>query len=182
MSDQPQTRSADAPRPDAARPGPPLLVSTQYVREMIVRVPGAPGVYAIRDIRPHVTLGIDVSVRQAEDLHPTYEVTLLMNCTATTHTPVEGEPPPPVAFVVEMAYAGIFIIHNLEPDAVEPVLFAECPRLLYPFARSVLADITTQAGFPPVLLQPFDFIALWQTKRANGGTAIIGAAKPAPAA
>lgn len=146
--------------------GPPLLMSTQYVRDLVFRVPGAPGVYAIPDLRPHITLQIDVQVRQSEDRTPVYEVALLMGCTAHTVAPVENQPAPPVAFVVELAYCGIFTVQNVPADAVEPVLFAECPRLLYPFARSVLADITRDAGFPPVLLQPFDFVAFWQNRRA----------------
>jgi preprotein translocase subunit SecB len=151
----------------AATPAtPPLVLSTQYVREMNFRVPGAPAIYAIPNLRPHITLGIDVQARQAEDNHPTYEVTLLMSCTATTHAPAPDQDPPPVAFVVELAYSGIFMLQNVPADAIEPVLLAECPRLLFPFARAVLADITREAGFPPVMLQPFDFIAFWQNKRA----------------
>ena len=146
---------------------PPLLLSSQYVRDLTFRVPGAPGIYAsIQQIRPQVTLGIDVQVRPAQENHPVYEVALMLKCSATTHAPAEGQDAPPVAFVVELAYCGIFTLQNMEQALIEPVLLAECPRLLFPFARNVLADITREAGFPPVMLQPIDFVAMWQARRA----------------
>jgi preprotein translocase subunit SecB len=51
---------------------------------------------------------------------------------------------------------------------VEPVLLVECPRLLFPFARNILADVTREGGFPPVMLNPIDFVALWQSRRGQG--------------
>jgi preprotein translocase subunit SecB len=159
--------SVDGGNGQGAAPAvPPLVLSTQYVRDLVFRVPGAPGIYAIQNLRPHVTLNLDVQVRRAQEGHPVWEVTLLMGLSATTHAPVEGQEPPPAAFAVELAYSGIFTLQNVAQHIVEPMLFAECPRLLFPFARAVLADITREAGFPPVMLQPIDFVAFWQGKRA----------------
>jgi len=174
MSDTPNAGSAGVSIPGGqALPGataamPPLVLNSQYVRDLSFRVPGAPGIYAaIGQIRPHITLGLDVQVRPAQENHPVYEVALLMQCSATTHAPVDGQDAPPVAFVVELAYCGIFTLQNVEQSLVEPALLAECPRLLFPFARNVLADITREAGFPPVMLQPIDFVAMWQNRRAS---------------
>lgn len=150
---------------------PPLLLSTQYVRDLSFRVPGAPGIYAVQHLRPHVTLHIDVQARQAQENQPVFEVALLIRCSATTHQPVEGQDLPPTAFLVELAYCGIFTLQNVVQSAVEPLLLAECPRLLFPFARNVLADITREAGFPPVMLQPIDFVAMWQTRKLAQATA-----------
>ncbi len=159
---------------------PPLVLSNQYVRDMVFRVPGAPGIYTVQNLRPHVTLSLDVQVRRAQEGHPVYEVTLLLGCSATTHAPAENAEPPAVAFVVELAYCGIFTLQNVAQHVVEPMLFAECPRLLFPFARAVLADITREAGFPPVMLQPIDFVAFWQNKRTAAAQAIQpGEAPPA---
>ncbi len=69
-------------------------------------------------------------------------------------------------FIVELSYSGVFTLNNLPPDTIEPVLLVECPRLLFPFARNVLADVTREGGFQPVLLQPIDFVSLWQSRRA----------------
>ena len=56
---------------------------------------------------------------------------------------------------------------GIAPEMLEPVLLVECPRLLFPFARNILADVTRDGGFPPVLLAPIDFVALWQNRRAQ---------------
>ena len=82
---------------------------------------------------------------------------------------------PPTVFVAELTYAGVFTLSGLPDNAIEPVLLVECPRILFPFARNILADVTRDGGFPPVLLQPIDFVALWQARRAQaqGGTSAV---------
>lgn len=171
----PEAQQQDAELPTAA---PPLLVNTQYVKDFLFRVPGAPAIYANMPERPHVTLALDVLVRPIPDgqPQPVFEVTLTMKCEAMAAAPQPEMPPPAVAYQIELGYAGIFTLANVPQNAIEPVLLAECPRLLFPFARSMLADITREAGFPPLLLQPFDFIAFWQTKRQQSAQA---AAAPA---
>lgn len=161
MSDNPQ-QAAELPPPNA-----PLLLNVQYVKELSFRVPGAPAIYASMPERPHVILSLDVVVRPIPEgqPQPVFEVTLTMKCEALVTAPQEGMAPPALAYQIELSYAGIFNLANVPQNAIEPVLLAECPRLLFPFARSMLADITREAGFPPVLLQPIDFIAFWQTKR-----------------
>jgi preprotein translocase subunit SecB len=84
---------------------------------------------------------------------------------------------PPTVFVAELTYAGVFTLSGLPDNAIEPVLLVECPRILFPFARNILADVTRDGGFPPVLLQPIDFVALWQARRAQAqgqtGTSVV---------
>ena len=63
---------------------------------------------------------------------------------------------------------------NVPQESLEPVLLVECPRLLFPFARNVLADATREGGFMPVLLTPIDFVALWQSRRAQAGQPPVG--------
>ena len=67
-----------------------------------------------------------------------------------------------MVFIAELTYAGVFTLTGLPDNAVEPVLLVECPRILFPFARNILADVSRDGGFPPVLLQPIDFVQLWQ--------------------
>src|SRR5579875_1810395 len=69
--------------------------------------------------------------------------------------------------IAELAYAGVFTLNGVPENSVEPVLLVECPRLLFPFARTILADVTREGGFAPVLLQPIDFVALWQSRRGQ---------------
>jgi len=68
-----------------------------------------------------------------------------------------------------LTYAGVFTLNNIPENSVEPVLLVECPRLLFPYARNLLGEMTREGGFPPVLLQPIDFVALWQSRRAQAG-------------
>ena len=70
-------------------------------------------------------------------------------------------------FIAELSYSGVFTLNGIPENTVEPVLLVECPRLLFPYARNILADVTRDGGFPPVLLQPIDFVSLWQTRRAQ---------------
>jgi preprotein translocase subunit SecB len=81
--------------------------------------------------------------------------------------------PAPTVFVAELTYAGVFTLTGLPDNAIEPVLLVECPRILFPFARNILSDVTRDGGFPPVLLQPIDFVALWQSRRSQAGAAPI---------
>lgn len=74
--------------------------------------------------------------------------------------PQVGAPPPTVTCQIKLGYADVFILTNVPQNALEPVLLAECPRLLFPFACSLLAEITHEARFALVLLQPIDFIAV----------------------
>ncbi len=74
-------------------------------------------------------------------------------------------------FIAELAYAGIFTLNGVPENSVEPILLVECPRLLFPFARTILADVTREGGFAPVLLQPIDFVSLWHSRRQMAANA-----------
>ncbi len=88
----------------------------------------------------------------------------------------QAAPVPPTVFVAELTYAGVFTLNGVPENALEAVLLVECPRILFPFARNILSDVTRDGGFPPVLLQPIDFVALWQARRQQGKTGPIAAA------
>ena len=70
-------------------------------------------------------------------------------------------------FVVELLYGGLFQVAGVPPEEVEPVLLVECPRFLFPFARRVIADVTSEGGFPPFLLEPIDFAAVYAARKAH---------------
>jgi preprotein translocase subunit SecB len=86
-----------------------------------------------------------------------------------------------VAFIVELVYAGMFTITGVAPDQIEPILFIEGPRLLFPFARAIVADLTRDGGYSPLLLNPIDFVDLYRRKLAeNQGAALAAAPLTAP--
>lgn len=155
----------------APNPMPPLVVNVQYVKDLSFEVPGAPQVFSTLRAQPAVQINLDVQARRIQEGQNVFEVTLSIRAEASeAPTNGQGMQPAPDArrvFIAELAYAGIFTLTGLPDNAVEPVLLVECPRLLFPFARGILADVTRDGGFAPVLLQPIDFVQLWQSRRAQ---------------
>jgi preprotein translocase subunit SecB len=175
-----QTESHMSETTPAPQPGTPahapLVVNIQYVKDLSFEVPGAPGVYTTLRAQPQVAINLDVQARRITEGGNQYEVTLMIRAEATDpNAQSPGQPPgqpgaqtsPSVVFIAELAYAGVFTLSGLPDNAIEPVLLVECPRLLFPFARNILADVSREGGFPPVLLQPIDFVQLWQSRRAQ---------------
>jgi len=132
---------------------PALIVKGQYVKDLSFEVPGAPAIYAELTTAPEIPIHVDISVNPIQDND--YEVTLHLK--AEAH--IGGKP----VFIVEIAYAGMFTV-NLPEDQVHPVLLVECPRLLFPFARSLVATLTREGGFPPLMIQPLDFTQLYRSR------------------
>jgi preprotein translocase subunit SecB len=151
MSDQLQN-----PNGNAAPEQPPLLLNIQYTKDLSFEVPGAPEIFTLVREQPRVDLNLDVQARPIQEGGNVYEVSLQIRSEAKANDRV--------CFIAELVYSGIFTV-NVDPEVLEAVLLVECPRLLFPFARNILADITRDGGFPPVLLTPIDFVALWQSRR-----------------
>lgn len=161
---------------------PPLVVNIQYIKHLSFEVPGAPQVFTQLRAQPQLNTNLDVRARGVQEGQSVYEVSLIIRVEAHEAPAQAGNGqsaavPPTTVFVAELTYAGVFTLSGLPDDfnAVEPVLMVECPRLLFPFARNILSDVTRDSGFPPVLLQPFDFVALSQARRAQaqaGTTAV----------
>ena len=141
------------------QPQGPLVVNLQYVKDLSFEVPGAPEIYTSLREQPRIDVALDVQARALQEGGNVFEVTLQIRADAKT---TDGT----TAFIVELAYSGIFTV-NVQPDMLEPVLLVECPRLLFPFARNILSDVTRDGGFMPVALTPIDFVALWQSRRGE---------------
>jgi preprotein translocase subunit SecB len=165
MSDAPS--SPIPPNGQAGQPAPPLQLNIQYTRDLSFEVPGAPDIFISLREQPRVDLALDVQARPVQAGGNTYEVSLQIRADAKV-----GET---ACFIAELAYCGVFTV-NVPQEHLEPVLLVECPRLLFPFARNILADITRDGGFPPVMLAPIDFVALWQSRRQQAGQPPAGVA------
>ena len=156
MSDQaPPANGA----PNGGQDPGPLVLNIQYTKDLSFEVPGAPGIFAQLREAPRVDLKLDVNARPIQEGENVYEVSLQIRADAQA----QGQ----TCFIAELTYCGIFTL-NVPQEHVEPVLLVECPRLLFPFARNILAETTREGGFPPVMLQPIDFVALWQQRRGEG--------------
>ena len=165
MSDTP------AALPQSAPPQPPLVINIQYIKDLSFEVPGAPQVYTSLRAAPRVDINLDVQARSVQEGQYVFEVTLTIRAEAQESTTNGGNPPGQRLFLAELSYAGVFTLNNVPENTVEPVLLVECPRILFPFARNILSDVTRDGGFPPVLLQPIDFLSLWQARRQQAAAA-----------
>lgn len=133
---------------------PNLSVLTQYVKDQSFENPDAPRSLGPRRTAPQINIGINVSANPLDE--EDFEVELRLEGRAT-----DGEQ---VLFIAELLYAGIFRISNVPKEQLAPTLMIECPRLLFPFARQILADMTRNGGFPPLLIDPVDFTALYRQR------------------
>jgi preprotein translocase subunit SecB len=165
--------SDTTPAPQAATPPPqPLVVNIQYVKDLSFEVPGAPQIFTQLRSQPQVNINLDVQARRVQEGQSVFEVAIMIRAEAhDTSAQANGQAatPPTTVFVAELTYAGVFTLNGLPDNAVEPMLLVECPRILFPFARNILSDVTREGGFPAVLLQPIDFVALWQARRNQAG-------------
>jgi preprotein translocase subunit SecB len=148
----------------------PLVLNIQYTKDLSFEVPNAPAIYTVLRSPPNVNINLDVQVRRIQEGETVFEVTLAARAEATIlpATKANGsvEEKPTVVFIADLSYAGIFTLTGIPEAQMEPILLVECPRLLFPFARNILADVTRDGGFPPVMLGPIDFVGLWQSRRA----------------
>ena len=138
------------PRPEPIAPA--IAIRAQYVKDFSYENPNAPLSLSATKGPPDVEVNVDV---QAEALgRVDYEVLLRIEATAK-HADA-------TAFVLELLYGGIFSLDGIPEESRQAVCLIECPRLVFPFARRIIADATRDAGFPPLLLDPIDFAALYR--------------------
>jgi preprotein translocase subunit SecB len=152
--------------PDGAPPeSPHLRVLAQYVKELSFRNPMAAGSARAYETQPTIDMGVEVKSRRIEG--DAYEVDLHISVQAHR----EAEP----MFSVDLTYSGLFQFMSVNADDIEPLIWIECPRLLFPFSRQILAEITREGGYPPLLINPIDFTPLYwaelREREARGGAA-----------
>ncbi|MES2042823.1 MAG: protein-export chaperone SecB [Pseudomonadota bacterium] len=138
---------------------------SQYVKDFSFENPNAPAIYQ----NPQGP-GIDVqfNIASAQVAEEVFEIVLRIEVKAET----EGK----VAFLVDLSYAGLFGLRNIPEEHIQPFLLGEAPRLLFPFARRVLADAVRDGGFPPLLLEPIDFTQLYMQQAEAQQMGASGAA------
>lgn len=134
-----------------------LSVMAQYVKDLSFESPNAPRSLRGRDKAPGIAVNVNVAANPLSDKE--YDVVLSLSAKAT----VDAE----VLFAVELDYGGAFRVEGFAQEHMLPILFVECPRLLFPFARQIVADATRNGGFPPLLLDPIDFAQMFQRRLAE---------------
>lgn len=143
---------------------PAFAIEKIYVKDVSLEIPNAPQVFLQRET-PEV--GIELHNAAAAIGEGVFEAVI----TVTVTSKIEDK----TVFLVEVAQAGIFQIRNVPDEAVEGILGVTCPNILFPYAREAVSDLVTRAGFPPVLLSPINFEALYiqqkQQQQAQAGDA-----------
>ena len=155
------------PVPNGADTGPVAGIISQYVKDLSVENPNAPESFQYTD-KPHIDLQFNIGARPIGD--EVHEIELKVNVTAKSG---QG-----TAYLVELSYCGLIGMRNLPDEQMHAFMYAEAPRLLFPFARRVIADATRDAGFQPLMIDPVDFNGLYMQqlqRRAEEEAAAGGA-------
>jgi preprotein translocase subunit SecB len=150
---------------------PQAATIAQYIKDLSVENPNAPAVYQW-GTQPQLDVQFNIGVdKVSDDVH---EVVLKIEVNAKSESGTH--------FHVDLSYGGVFAFRNLPEEALPAFLLVEAPRLLFPFARQIVADAVQNTGFPPLLLDPIDFAAAYmaQVEAANAGNQANGHAAPDP--
>lgn len=150
MTDNNATETQDPSAENAPR----LTIAAQYIKDQSFENPGAPASLTKSAKAPSIAVAIDVQVRRGAE--PNYEVELKISVSAKQEEST--------VFLAELLYGGVFQLVNIPAESLQPVLLIECPRLLFPFARRIIADMTRDGGYPPLMLDNIDFATLYRQR------------------
>lgn len=157
-------QTATEPLANGADTTPAAGVISQYVKDLSFENPNAPQIYQASE-PPELDVQFNIGANQiGDDVH---EVVLKVE--------VKAEVGDQVAFLVDLSYAGLFGLRNIPAEHVQPFLLGEAPRILFPFARRVLADAVRDGGFQPLMLEPIDFNALYMQQAQQAGQGAFAA-------
>ena len=136
---------------------PQFRVAAQYTKDFSFENPNAPQSLLQQQGQPTMNIQINVNPKQLSNTD--FEVELKLDGKAEANGAV--------LFAFDLTYAGVFHLQGIPPDSVGPLLMIECPRILFPFAREMIAAAVIGGGYPPLLLDPIDFVALYQQRTAQ---------------
>ena len=148
---------------------PSLNALAQYAKDFSFENPNAPRSLSPQKEQPQIGIQVNVNAKQLAETD--FEIDLKLEGNAKV-----GDD---VLFAFDLTYSGVFRVRNLPQDQIHPVVMIECPRLLFPFARQMVADAVRNGGFPPLYIDPIDFVGLYRQKaaemQASGQTAQVQA-------
>ena len=133
-----------------------LMILSQYIKDMSLEIPLAPQIFKEMTQAPNVQVEFNMKHEQLED----------GNFNVTLNTKLDANVGEKKLFIIELAYAAVASV-NVPQEHLEPVLEIELPRLLFPFVRSIISHSLSEAGLPPMMLSPIDFVSLYNAKKAK---------------
>lgn len=148
---------APTPPQQPQQQGAQLSILVQYVKDLSFESPNAPA--SLRGPGDNPQMNVNVNVQATAQQEGLFEVALNFDAKAANNAGV--------IYNIELVYAGIFRIQGVPQQYLQQILFVDCPMLLFPFARRIIADMTQEGAFPPLLLDPVDFARLYREKSAE---------------
>ena len=145
-------QGAGAPQGDMTLPS--IQIAAQYIKDLSFENPSM----GINVRQPQIEFSVDLQARKMQDTGP-YEVIMKIRVTANQEEKT--------VFLLELAYGGIFILERVPDEAVQPILLIECPRMMFPFVRRIVADLVSDGGLPPLMIEPIDFTQLYRNRLAR---------------
>jgi len=146
------TDTAAAPPAGGAPNQPQFRVLAQYVKDLSFENPNAPSSLIQRPGKPEISVRVDINSRRLSG--DQFETELRLQ--------VEAKQDGQIQFIIDLVFAGLFLVQGVPVENLEPVLVIECPRLLFPFARRVISDASRDGGFMPLNIEPVDFAAIYR--------------------
>ncbi|MBX9696562.1 MAG: protein-export chaperone SecB [Alphaproteobacteria bacterium] len=165
---------------EGTMPMSPLIINGQYIKDLSFESPTPLESLSDNKELPEISVNVDIKANGVNN--NTYEVALSITADAQRKSQDGDKKVLKRMFLIELEYAGIFTIGAVDQNAVHPLLMIECPRILFPSARSIIANITREAGFPALSLNPIDFAELYrqQFMKEQQGQAEVEAPKSDP--
>ncbi len=161
MSNTPKPEATSESQPNgsgktetAVQGQPAIRILGQYLKDLSFENPLAPQSLGQQQAQPDINIAVNVNARNVGGTD--FEVELQLEAKATAQDKV--------VFAAELIYAGTFRLDNFPQQMLHPAVLIECPRLLFPFARQIMAEATRNGGFPPLMLDPIDFAAMYQRR------------------
>lgn len=154
---QPAAGAGNAGGEEGQQQGGELSILVQFIKDLSFESPNSPK--SLQGPGENPQLNVNVNVQAAPQGENIYEVDLNFEAKATSD---DG-----VIYNIELVYAGMFRLAGIPEEYLQPVLFVDCPTLLFPFARRIVADLTQEGAFPPLLLDPVDFAGLYRQNAAQ---------------
>lgn len=152
------TETASGEKTGQAQEAPPIVVNGQYIKDFSFENPNAPeSLMQAAQESPAISVTVDVAAKQIQER--SYEVLLTIR--------TEAKRKDKTMFLAELQYAGVFTLSEVPQEVVQALVFIEAPRLLFPFARHIIAECVRDGGFPPLMIQPIDFVALFKQRMAK---------------
>ena len=147
-----QNGSTEAQIPENAG----IKVLTQYIKDLSFENPNAPESLKSMGEQPNMSVDINVNGKPLENEENIFESDIMFDATLTNKAGT--------LYKLELVYSGLFQFNNIDKKIVHPVLFINCPQILFPYARQIISSTTGDAGFPPLFLEPMDFGGLYAKK------------------